>query len=330
MVTGIEKRWRSVLPWVVSAALLFYVFGYATNWGRLKEALEHADVPRFLLFASADRLAFFTAWAWLSATALRRFVAHVPIASVIAIRGGSELARAVSNPLADATYAIGLMQLCGGRLDAVIASALIPGICHFFVMLVQMSIALPLQPESTDGSVVTSIAVTLGLMWALLAAGAASVALVRSGRLRSRRIEVISAWLSRFPPRQLAPFLLGFAALAVFDIHIQWLASRAFGVALDWTALAARLPLVYLAFIVPTLGNFGTRELTWAALFGEFGDRDALIAYAFSVNAIFLVINVLLGVVFLSRAFQLIGAVRRAQREGDAIPGPLLRDPTDP
>jgi hypothetical protein len=329
MVTGLGKQWRSVLPWMISAALLFYVFGYATNWSRLIQALEDADVPHFLLFATADRLAFFTAWALLSASALRRFVAHVPLASVLAIRGGSELARAVSNPLADAAYAVGLMQLCGGRLDAVIASALIPGLCHFFVMMVQMTIALPLQRDGADESVVTSIAVTVGVMWTLLAAGVASVALVRSGRLRSSRITVIGQWLERFPPRQIAPFIAGFAALAVFDIHIQWLASRAFGVGLDWTALAARLPLVYLAFVIPTLGNFGTRELTWAALFGEFGERDSLIAYAFSVNAIFLVINVLVGVVFLSRALQLIGAVRRARREGE-LPGRLLRDPTDP
>jgi hypothetical protein len=330
MVTGLEKRWRSALPWVVSAALLFYVFGYATNWARLIKALEDADVPHFLLFAAADRLAFFTAWALLSASALRRFVAHVPIRSVLAIRGGSELARAVSNPLADAAYALGLMQLCGGRLDAVIASALIPGICHFFVMMVQMTIALPLQREGAGQSVVTSVAVTAGVMWALLGTGVVSVALVRSGRLRSRRIAVIDTWLARFPPRQTVPLIAGFAALAIFDIHIQWLASRAFGVALDWSALAARLPLVYLAFVIPTLGNFGTRELTWAALFGEFGERDSLIAYAFAVNAIFLVINVLLGVIFLSRALQLIGAVRRARREGELIPGRLLRDPTDP
>jgi hypothetical protein len=330
MVTGFEKRWRAVVPWVISAALLFYVFGYATEWRRLLAALEGANVPHFLLFAAADRLAFFTAWALLSAIALRRFVADVPIASVLAIRGGSELARAVSNPLADAAYALGLMQLCGGRLDAVIASALIPGICHFFVMMVQMTIALPLQRAEADSSVLTSVAVTAGVMWAVLAIGVASLVLVRSGRLRSPRIAVIAKWLEQFPPGRIAPFLLGFAALSIFDVHIQWLASRAFGVSLDWTALAARLPLVYLAFVIPTLGNFGTRELTWAALFGEFGERDALIAYAFSVNAIFLVINVVIGVIFLSRALQLIGAVRRAQREGESIPGPLLRDPTDP
>ena len=52
---------------------------------------------------------------------------------VLAIRGGSELARAVSNPLSDAAYMLGLAQLCGGRFDAVIASTLIPALCHFFV-----------------------------------------------------------------------------------------------------------------------------------------------------------------------------------------------------
>jgi lysylphosphatidylglycerol synthase-like protein len=328
IATGSDNRWRSALAWIVSAALLFYVFGYATDWNHLQRALEHADVPRFLLFAAADRLAFFIFWTFLSAMALRRFVAHVPITSVLAIRGGSELARAVSNPLSDAAYMLGLAQLCGGRFDAVIASTLVPGLCHFFVMLVQTTLALPFQNPGTGSF--ASVAVAAGIMWGFLLAGAASLALVRRGRLQSPRIASIAAWLDRFPPRMIAPFLLGFAALSLFDVHIQWLASRAFGVPLEWSAMAARIPLVYLSFLIPTLGNFGTRELTWAALFGEFGDRDALIAYAFSINAIFLVINVLLGVIFLSRALQLIAAVRQARREGDAIPAPLLRDPTDP
>ena len=139
----------------------------------------------------------------------------------------------------------------------------------------------------------------------------------------------MNAWLERFPPRELAPFVVGFAALALFDVHIQWLASRAFGVPIDWIAMAARLPVLYLTFAIPTLGNFGTRELAWAGLFSEFGDRDHLIAYAFSINAIFLVLNVLLGVLFLSRALELIRAVRAA-RNADRDTLPLFGDPTDP
>ncbi len=328
MATGSYKRWRSVLPWVVSAALLFYVFGYATEWDRLLGALDEADVPRFLLYATADRLAFFLVWTYLSAVALRRFVLHVPIRSVFAIRGGSELARAVSNPLSDAAYFIGLVQLCKGRIDAVVASALVPVVCHFFVMLVQVTLALPFQTGGIGA--VPGVAVTAAIAWGLLFAGYGGLQLVRNGSIRVRWLAPVDAWLARFPPREIAPFLWGFAALAVFDVHIQWLASRAFGVDIEWMAMAARLPIVYLTFLIPTLGNFGTRELTWAALFGEYGERDALIAYAFSINAIFLVLNVILGVLFLSYALELIRAVRQTRREGGTVPKPLIRDPNTP
>jgi Na+/glutamate symporter len=110
---------------------------------------------------------------------------------------------------------------------------------------------------------------------------------------------------------------------------IQGLASQAFGVHIDWTALAARIPLLYLALVIPSLGNFGTRELAWAGLFSEYGSRDSLIAYAFAVNTVFLILNVLIGVIFLKRAFELVSEVRRVRKTGEGAPARLLRDPTD-
>ncbi len=266
-------------------------------------------------------------WTWLWAAALRRMVAHVPVHSVFAIRGGSELARAVSNPLSDAAFLLGLVQLARGRVEAVVAAALVPVIGHFVVMLLQMTLATPFLRGGIAGN--PGIASAVGALWTLVAAGAVGVWLFRTGRISCRGAAPIAAWMDRFPPRELAIFLWGFAALALFDVHIQWLASSAFGVPIDWTALAARIPLVYLSFSIPTLGNFGTRELAWAHLFSDFGPRDALIAYAFAVNAIFFVLNVVIGVVFLPRALELISAVRRARREGEAVPRPLLHDPTD-
>ena len=322
-----RARWRAALPWVVSACLLVYVFGWATDWERLRAAAERANMPLFLVCAVADRLAFFVIWTWLSAAALRRFVVHVPVRSVFAIRGGSELARVVSNHLSDAAYLMGVVQLAGGRIGAVVASALVPVVGHFFVMLVQMTLAMPFLPGGLAGN--PSVVVVAALLWSLVFAGAIAVWLSRSGRISFRGIDGAVAWLERFPPRELAPFLWGFGALALFDVQIQWLASRAFGVPIDWTALAARIPIVYLSFVVPTLGNFGTRELAWAASFADYGPRDALIAYALAVNTVFLVVNALLGLAFLSRALELIRAVRRAEREGEPVPSPILHDPTD-
>lgn len=322
-----RSRWRSILPWVVSAALLAYVFGWATDWVRLREALDAAHVPLFLLFATADRLAFFAVWTWLQALALRRFVSHVPIRSVFAVRGGSELIRTVSNPASDAAFFLGLARLSGGRLDAVISVALVPAFVHFLVMLALMTVALPF----VDGGVAANRGTwtTAGILWAIVAGIAVAVRLSGSRRVRIPGIAGLRSWLERFTWRDLRPFFLGFLGLTLFDVLIQGLASRAFGVPIDWVALAARLPVLYLALSIPTLGNFGTREVAWAGLFAEYGERDQLIAYALGVNAVFLVINLILGLIFLPQALQLIASVRKARREGEPVPDRLLHDPTD-
>lgn len=322
-----RARSRTVLPWAISLALLVYVFGWATDWERLRAATDAADVPLFLAYATADRLAFFVVWTLLQAMALRRFVADVPVRSVVAVRGGSELIRTISNPLSDAAFFIGLGRLVGGRIEAVLASALVPVLCHFLCMLAIMTLALPtLGPlgENRD------VAVTAGAMWLVVLALGVGVRVSHARRFRLPGTAAIRTWLERFPLQSLRPFFLGFVALVVFDVTIQKLASEAFGVSIPWIALAARLPILYLAMTVPTLGNFGTRELAWAALFADYGDRDTLIAYALAVNAVFLVINLALGLVFLPQALQLVTAVQRARREGEPLPEPrLLHDPTD-
>jgi hypothetical protein len=322
-----RKRWKHVVPWVVSAGLLVFVFNYATDWGRLRAATAEADLPLFLAFATADRIAFFIVWALLQAAALRRFVAHVPVRSIVAIRGGSELLRAVSNPLSDAAFFLGLGRLTGGRLEAVLAAALVPGICHFLVLTLQMTLALPFLSGGFEGN--RDVIITAGITWTIVLMLALGV---RASATRSTRIpgaRRVRDWLERFPLSEIRPFFYGFVGLTVFDVVIQGLASRAFGVDIPWTALAARIPLLYMAMVIPSLGNFGTRELAWAGLFAEFGSRDSLIAYAFAVNSVFLVLNVLIGVFFLKRTMELVADVRHARKAGEPTAARLLRDPTD-
>jgi len=327
MIRFSRMRLRHVLPWIVSAGLLFYVFTVATDWDRLRAATEKADLPFFLAFTIADRAAFFVVWALLQAAALRRFVAQVPVRSIVAIRGGSELLRAVSNPLSDGAFFLGLGQLTGGRLEAVLAAALVPAICHFLILALQMTVVLPFLPGSFDLN--REVFIAVGVTWAIIVVLAIGVRISATGSTRIPGAKRVRDWLERFPLREIRPFFFGFLALTIFDVMIQGLASRAFGVEIPWTALAARIPLLYLALVIPSLGNFGTREVTWAALFAEFGSRDALIAYAFAVNSAFLILNVLIGVLFLRRALELLGEVRRVRKAGEPAPAPLLRDPTD-
>jgi len=93
--------------------------------------------------------------------------------------------------------------------------------------------------------------------------------------------------------------------------------------------LVARIPLLYVALFLPAFGSFGTRELAWVACFSEFAPRDVLIAYAFSTNTLFFVLNVILGVLFLPHALGLIARLRQARAYGEAVPKPLLHDGSD-
>ncbi len=315
--------WRRFLPWAISIAALVYVFGYATDWNKLVEATRGANLPLFVAITALDKMVFFFVWAWLQAEAIRRFVAPVPRRSILAVRGGSELFRAVSNPLADAGFLLGVTRLTTSRVDAVVVVALIPFVTHLMVLLGQITLVLPfLHPRGN-----TEVFLTAGLGWALVGLSAVGLRLAPARRIPG--ISRIVHWLQQISVRQIAPFLMSFIALAVFDVVIQGFASRAFGVVIPWTDLAARIPVLYVALSVPSVGNFGVREFVWAGLFAEHGSQDALFAYAFATNSIFLLLNVLIGICFLGRALELVADIRSTRASGGEVPEPMLHDATD-
>ena len=61
---------RRVLPWLVSAALLAYVFGWLTEWDKLLETTRRANAPLFILVTFADKMIFFLWWGLLQAAAI--------------------------------------------------------------------------------------------------------------------------------------------------------------------------------------------------------------------------------------------------------------------
>ena len=168
----------------------------------------------------------------------------------------------------------------------------------------------------------------MSISWTLLAC---ALVAVRTG-LWERKIAStrFGAWTKNLSFRTMLPFVGWFTLLAGFDVMIQGLASRAFGITIDWWALAGRIPLLYLALSLPSFGNYGTREITWSFCFSEFADQDALVAYAFATNTVFLMLHVVIGLIFLPRALALISEIRRARKEGVEVPRPLIHDAIDP
>ncbi len=326
MVDHSSPRWRRLLPWAISAATLAYVFGFATNWTALVEATRGANLPVFVLLVTLDKLIFFLWWGILQAVAVRRFVTPVSTREVVSVRGGAELLRSVNNPLSDAAFLYGMAELTGGRVSAVVAAVAVPFVCHFTILMLQATLALAFVGGGVAGN--PDIAAIAAVGWAVFG----SVALATRTGMWSRTVLAsrYGAWLHNVSFQALTPLFGWFVLLAAFDVLIQGLASQAFGIPLPWWELAGRIPILYLVLVLPSFGNFGTREIAWAALFADDAPREALIAYALATNTLFLLLHVVIGALFLPRALTLIGEIRRRRREGASLAAPLPRDASDP
>lgn len=318
---------RRALPWIVSAGLLIYVFGWVTEWDALLEATRHANLPLFILVTFADKMIFFVLWSFLQVQAIRRMVGPMSFPSLISLRGGSELLRSISNPLADGAFLVGLVRITGGGTARVVLAASIPGFVHAIVLIAQLTLALFVLKGGIAANHDVAIAAVIG--WSAIFGIVMSIRLTRRSTAR---------WLGRFRMfleetdfRAFAPMLAWFVVLAFMDITVQWISTHAFGAPIAYLDLVARIPILYTAFMIPAFGNFGTRELAWAALFSGSHARDTLVAYAFATNTLFLIFHVVIGMAFLPRALGLLRAVREARKEGEQLPGgPLVHDPSDP
>jgi len=317
---------RHVLPLVISGAALVYVFGYAIDWQAIPKATDRANMPLFVAITIADKVVFFLVWTLVQASMVRRFLAPVPRRQIIAVKGGAELARALNNSVSDATFFLGVWQLCRAPLQSVVAVATLPFFAHFFVLLLQGSVAMIfVDPERIQIGLLAGV-VAFG--WLMVLAFVIARALGVVDRLWALlRLDFLDG---RVNLRDLLPYFWIFGAFATADVFIQGMASRAFGNPIEWTALFAGIPILYFWMMVPSFGNFGTREIVWANMFHGYADEASLYAFALWTNVIFLVMHVLIGILFLNRAMSLLADLRKTRSHVDSIQSPILRDALDP
>lgn len=315
-----------MLPFIVSGAALIYVFGYAIDWAAIPEATERANLPLFIAITILDKVVFFVIWAAIQASMVRRFIGPVPTRQILAVKGGAELVRAVNNSVSDAAFFLGVWQLCRAPLQAVVAVTTLPIAMHFVVLLLQASVAFLLAPRDLINFGMIATAVAFG--WTVVAVFLVARRLGVVDRLY--RWLALDALQGRVHLPELVPYFWAFAAFAAIDVVIQGFASRAFGNEIDWLAMLAGVPVVYLSMFIPSFGSFGTREIVWANLFHGYADEASLYAFALWTNVIFLAMHVLIGVLFFRRAVTLIADLRRQRREAEPAVESRLPNALDP
>lgn len=310
---------------MISAGALGYVFGFVIDFESIPRATEGANLPLFVFITVVDKLAFFLAWAFIQTKAIRDFMEPVSVRALLSVKGAAELLRTGSNLLSDGAFLFGVSQLVKDKLGTVLAVIIIPFGAHFFVLLCQATLALPFLPGGPADNVDVGLGVGIG--WTTVVTCLVGARLGYWRRFLARI--GLEPWAGRLTPSKLGPIIGWFAVFTAFDVLVQGLASRAFGVPIPWIELFGRIPILYVAISLPSFGNFGVREIAWSGLFADHGSREALIAFALWTNAIFAVMHALVGSLFVSRAITLWRQLREAQASGTLPRSPILHDATD-
>ena len=298
------KVWtKRVVPWLVAAGLLAYVF-HTVPFARIGAELKRVgfwgvfafSVVYFLYTYAAD---VFPTWA-----TFRWFCAPIKLWDVIVIRGATYLLALLNYNLGQG----GIIYIVGRRKGVGMARATGTVLLTMGVMLVALLLLAGIgsylgDPHDPRLRLVRVISTggfgAFGLYLVVIA--------IKPGFLARRAllqplfdagvVGTFKAFLVRFPH---------VAGHVVF----QWFLLRMFHVDLPFTAGATLLPVVFVIGWIPiTVQGLGTQQVAAMELLGKYAtgatlveQRAQIVAWGLTVSAMFVVYGVLTGLCFLRQA----------------------------
>ena len=289
-----RKSLLRVLPWVVTAGLLFLLFR-RISIAEVVEDTRHAAgwmVPVTLLCVVAvylaDSFAIWKTFGW--------FLTRMSFKDVLLVRGATYLLAAINYNVGQGAIVYFVHRTAGTTIVRGIATILLVLGTNVLVLLFLATAGLGIAP-AVPGAVKILVAVA----WGGLTFYAALIA------LRPR-------WLDRPVFEVLLNARLGGYARAVIVrvphiaalIAFQYFALRAFGVHVPFVDAIATLPVTFLVAVLPiSVQGLGTTQATMVYFFAQYAPGDAaaqeaaVIAASLVAQAIAFSFQALLGVVCL-------------------------------
>ena len=313
---------KRVVPWLVAAALLAYVFHtvpFARTWAELKRVgfwgVFAFSVAYFVYSYGADSLATWATFRW--------FCAPLKLWDVVKIRGATYLLAMVNYNLGQG----GIIYIVGRRRGVGVARATGTVLLTMGVMLVALLLLAGIgsylgDPHDARLRVVRIIT-TGGLAAFALYLG---VIALKPGFLARRALlqplfdagilGTFKAFLVRFPH-------------VVGHVVFQWILLRMFHVDLPFAEAATLLPVIFvIAWIPITVQGLGTQQVAAMELLGKYStaatleeQRAQIVAFSLTVSAMFVVYSILTGLCCLRGATALAAAPPPSD-EAPPAPGP--------
>jgi hypothetical protein len=153
-----------------------------------------------------------------------------------------------------------------------------------------------------------------GIMAAYLALHLWWFSRARKGRLAE--LPILAAF-RRARPWQYGALLLLKTPNLLAAVAVHWLALPLCGLEVPFLALLTYLPIVFFVAALPiAAAHLGPSQYAWQYFLSDYGSGAALVAYSLAAHLTFMVMNALIGLLFLRRA---------ALELGEATPAPAPR-----
>lgn len=291
---------RQIAPWLVAALAIWWVTR-SVDWGKVYVAFIHVPYVKFVLASivllalncAADSAAMYYTFGW--------FGCRVPYRELYTIRAATYLLAVVQYYVGQAAILGFLRQRRGVPLGRGAGWIL-------FISGINMAVLVIL---ASTGMSRAQLPEAPWLRWVPPVVGVGALAYFAVIWLKPRRLASISLLAPMFEMGVLGHIKSTLVRLPHVTVLLVWhyLALRWFGVAVPPLVALVYLPAVFFFAALPVsvqgLGLSQWAAVTFFASYAPHG-KAAVLAYSLSVTAVALVIQVIMGVIFL-RAAQRLG-----------------------
>jgi len=289
---------KLALPWILTLLILEY-FRRRWNVGAILDTLAGARWGLYLALMVPYSVAYFLLDSLAVTTAVRRFHTPVRYRDILPVRAVTYVLALVNSNVGQGGLALWLHRREGIPLLAIASTFIFLAFVEIYQLILYSSIGVALYGSQLPGlGTVYAIAYAVLIAWFAYFNGLRALGKDRPapGLLatfgRARVVDYVVILAIKSVSLGLA-ILTHWAALQLFSIHVPL------------GALLANLPLIFLGSALPlTVGKLHAAAL-WGYMLGGpggYASPESLGTYSLVAHLTFLVMNALIGVVFLPRA----------------------------
>ncbi len=286
---------RRAAPWVVTLAIFGFLF-WRIPLARVVDTVAAARWGRYLLLMAPYCVVYFLVDAFVVQQAVSWFNVPVAYRDILPVRGTTYILSLVNTQLGQGGIAVYLNRRHQIPFWEVTGTVVLLAFVEVYQLAFYSFIGAAASGQlgrAVPVWVYAALAVYLALhLWYF--------SRPRSGRLGQARV---LATFRHARPSQYLRLLVYKTPNLLAAVTVHWLALPLFGMQVPFATLLTFLPIVFFCAALPiAAAHLGPSQAAWVYFFRGWAPEAGLVAYSLAAHLTFMLMNALIGLVFLRRA----------------------------